>query len=457
MSRGLHRFPRLASWPRRPRLVLLSLLLALVGAVAARAFLFVLRSFTDLALGPVHGAAPLTVAAAGRLTRLPPTEPVFWILPLVTAAGGLLVGILTWRFAPETSGDGTDRVVERFLARHEESRPSMRVPLTKLLTSALTIGTGGAGAREGPISQISAGLADFLSDRLGIEPFERKTLLLVGIAAGLSAMFKSPLGAAFFAVEIPFATLALQIDAFPYALLASAGSYLLMGWWVGFAPLLPAAPVRWDAGELPAVLVIALLSGLLAAVIPTVFYRIRDLSRRLPIHPVLKPALGGLVVGSLGLAVPQILTGGYGEMALGLRGGLGLAVGLALLFAVLKIFANAVTVGSGGSGGTTAEMFFIGIFWGLGLAGLCPLVGLGHVPLVLGALVGMAGVCAGAVRSPFAAFFFTLEISGAFGLLFPICLTAFLAFFVQRLVADRLRYSYLNGAQSRAHPERLLP
>jgi CIC family chloride channel protein len=442
------------------RLVLLSLLLALVGAVAARAFFFLLRTVVAFAVARVPGTEGgwLTVASAQKITHPPAWGPVFWILPLVTALGGLLVGVLTRWLAPEASGDGTDRVLEVF---HEtsraETRASARVPLVKMIASAITIGTGGAAAREGPISQISAGLAAVVSERLGLGEAERRILLLVGMAAGLSAMFKSPLGAAFFAVEVPFATLALQIDVLPYALLAATGSYLLMGWWMGFAPLLPAAAVGWNARELPAVLVIALLSGLLAAFIPSVFYRIRDVSKGLPIPSVLKPALGGLIVGALGLLLPQVLTGGYGEMELGLRGGLGLGVGVAFLLAGGKIVANALTVGSGGSGGTTAEMFFVGIFWGLGLAGLCPLVGLGPVPLALGALVGMASVCAGAVRVPFAALFFTLEISGDFRLLFPLTVAVFLAFFVQSALADRFRYAYLNGAQLRAHPERLLP
>ncbi len=457
--RNVTRTTGLRVWRRGPRLVLLSLVLALVGAVAARAFFFLLRTVTAFAVArvPGAGAGPLTVEAARRLAHAPPWGPVSWILPLVTAAGGLLVGILTRTLAPEAAGDGTDRVVETFHERRETGRATLRVPLVKMVASSLGIGTGGAAAREGPISQISAGLAAVVSERLGLEESERRILLLVGVAAGLSAMFKSPLGAAFFAVEVPFATLALQMDALPYALLAAAGSYLLMGWWMGFAPLLPAGPVAWNVRELPAVLVIALLSGLLAAFIPSVFYRVRDFSRKLRIPAVLKPALGGLAVGALGLVLPQILTGGYGEMELGLRGGLGVGIGVALLLAGGKIVANALTIGSGGSGGTTAEMFFVGIFFGLGLAGLCPLAGLGHVPLVLGALVGMAAVCGSAVRVPLAALFMTLEISGAFHLLFPLLLAVFLAFFVQSAVADRLRYSYLNGAQSRAHPERLLP
>lgn len=447
---------RMQTLPHGLRLGVLSVLLGIFGALAAGVFLVVLRFATELLLGQGAGALPLTAREALRLQAAPPWSPAPWAVVAVCALGGLATGVLTHLLAPETAGDGTDRAVETFLDRGKTGRTSRRLPLVKMLVSAITIGSGGAAGREGPISHIASSLGGIVADVFSLEPAEKRILYLVGIAAGLSAMFRSPLGTAFFAVEIPFATMAFQIDALPYVLLSSAVSYLLFGSVVGFAPLLPAAVPPFAMAALPAVLVLAVASALLASLIPPLFHAIRVFWERVPAPGYVKPALGGLVVGLIGVGLPSILSGGYGEMEVALRGGLGLGAGLVFLIVLGKLVANPVTIGSGGSGGTFAEILFIGIFFGLGLGIVLSRLGLACPP-VLGALVGMAAVASGCMRTPWAALFMTVEISGAYGLLFPLLLAVLVSFFLQSLVTRRFRHPYLNGAQSRAHPERLLP
>lgn len=438
------------------RLALVSVLLGLFGALATGVFLSLLRFVTRLFLGRGAGFLPLTARAARGLPTAPAWVPAPWAVIAICALGGLLTGLVTRYLAPEAAGDGTDRAVARFHDSVDEGRTPRRLPLVKMLASAITIGSGGAGGREGPISHISASLGGIVADVFALERSEKRTLYLVGIAAGLSAMFRSPLGAAFFAVEIPFATMTFQLDALPYALLAAVVSYLLFGSVEGFHPLLPAHVPVVGMSYLPALLSIAVAGALLATVLPPWFHAIRNFWARLPIPPVVKPALGGLVVGLLGVGLPQVLGGGYGEMELALRGGLGLSLALVFLICVGKCLAHPMTVGSGGSAGTFAEVLFIGIFFGLGCALLLERCGL-PCPPVLGALAGMAAVPAGSVRVPWAALFMTIEISGAERLIFPLLLVVLVSFFLQTFLTRRFHHPYLNDAQSRAHPERLLP
>lgn len=446
----------LRTLPREGRLGILSVLLGGVGALASWIMIVALRFATDLFLGRGAGLSLLTVRAATQLRTVPPWAPAPWAVVVVCALGGLATGGLSRLLAPEASGDGTDRAVETFHDRKKSSRTPRRLPFVKMLVSVITIGSGGAGGREGPISHIASSLGGIVAETFSLEDAEKRTLYLVGIAAGLSAMFRSPLGAAFFAVEIPFATMAFQIDVLPYALLSAAVAYLLFGSVMGFAPLLPTALPAADMNTLPAVLLIAVASALLASFIPSLYQGIRAFWDRVPAAGYVKPALGGLVVGLLGVALPAVLGGGYGEMEVALRGGLGLGAGLIFLIVLGKLVANPMTIGSGGSGGMFAEILFIGIFFGLGLGMLASRLGL-TCPPVLGALVGMAAVTSGCERTPWAALFMTVEITGAYDLLFLLLLAVLVSFSLQSFVTRRFRYAFLNSAQLRDHPERLLP
>ncbi len=158
-----------------------------------------------------------------------------WLIPLATTLGGLVSGVLVYWLAPEAEGHGTDTAVKAF--HFTGGRLRYRIPLLKMIASAITIGSCGAAGREGPIALISAGVGSAHADLGRRTEEERRVLVLVGMAAGLSAIFRSPLGAAVFAIEVLYRDMEFEVRALLYALLAAVAAYTVNGPFVGWEPL----------------------------------------------------------------------------------------------------------------------------------------------------------------------------------------------------------------------------
>ena len=198
------------------------------------------------------------------------------------------------------------------------------------------------------------------------------------MAAGLSAIFRSPIGAAFFAIEVLYGSMEFEAGALLYTMLASVIAYAVNGLFVGWRPLFlfPPLPGKLYPLDYAWYGALGLACGLIATLLPVVFYRLRDAFHTLPLPPALNPAIGGLGVGLLALKFPQILGGGYGWIQEAINGQLALNLLLILLF--LKIIAFSLTVSSGGSGGVFAPTLFVGAMVG-GLPFLPPTPATGHV------------------------------------------------------------------------------
>ncbi|EQD70508.1 Chloride channel, voltage gated, partial [mine drainage metagenome] len=378
-----------------------------------------------------------------------------WI-PLVTTLGGLVAGCLSQLIAPETEGDGSDNAIETF--HHRGGHMRYRVPFVKTLVSVITIGSGGSAGREGPTSQIASGLGAMIGGIFKLPESERRYLVLIGMAGGLAAIFRSPLGGAFFAVEILFSTMAFQADALPYTLLSASVAYALTGWFVGFGPLLPLPRGTGFGGfsELGWFVVLGILAGLFGVILPTIYYRIRGVFDALRLPMVVKPALGGLLVGLIGLVAPPLLSGGYGYMELALRGGLGMAAGILLLLSFGKLIATSFTIGSGGSGGVFAPMLFVGVFLGAALAALLKALGVPGISPTALALAGMAAVFAGVARVPLAALFMVIGMTQGHALIVPVTLAVIVSFWVQSNLSAKFRDQILYRSQ-RHDPTQLSP
>lgn len=429
------------SWETTPRLILLSILLGLIGGFGALIFLWMLHIVAQWLLTPLSGYRFLTVHEAAQ--GVIPPQHWFWLLPLATGLGGLLAGLLVYSFAPEAEGHGTDAAVRAF---HLGQRIRGRIPLVKSVASALTIGSGGSAGREGPTAQIAAGLGSVIGGLLELPEEEQRILILAGMAAGLSGIFKSPLGTAIFAVEILYSSMAFESGALVYTILSAGTAYALVGIFDGWTPLFILPPTaQFQAINLPWYAVLGLLAGLLGAIYPGIFYGVRDAFRRLRLPPHLKPALGGLAVGLGGILLPQLLGGGYGWMELALEGRI--AIGLALLLALGKIVALSLTIGSGGSGGVFAPSLYIGAMLGAGMAGLLHLI----LPVAPNptafAVVGMAALFAGAARVPIANLIMVTEMTGGYQLILPTMLAVAIAFIIQERLTRHARYPTLYEAQ----------
>ena len=408
------------------RLLLLSFLIGIVAGLGALAFNWLLDLSHGIFLTGLADYHPPGLASEGGNP-----EPRFGphtrlLIPLVTTLGGLLAGLLVFTFAPEAEGHGTDAVIRAY---HEEGgRIRARVPIVKTLASAITLGSGGSGGREGPIAQIGAGLAAVTSYLLRLSDAERRTLVMAGAAGGIGAVFHAPLGGALFAAEVLYSKLDTENDVLVPAIISAVTAYSVAGYVTGFGSLFK---LQTDAYNQPEVLPLYLLLGVISAggawLFVNLFYRTQAWFKELKIPAYYKPALGGFLTGVIGAFLPQVLSGGYGWMQLAFDNRLPFLV--LLLMALGKMVSTSLTIGSGGSGGVFGPSVFtgaaLGAAYGQAVAYLLP--GLGVNPVDF-ALVGMASFFAGAAKTPLSSIVMVTEMTGGYGLLVPLMLSSFTSF-----------------------------
>ena len=203
-----------------------AVLVGVVAGLGAVLFYLATRIVSYYALGELAAYHP-TPRPAGEpdVTWLPeqarPLVP--WLLLVIPAVGGLISGWLVFTFAPEAEGHGTDAVIDAY--HHKDGYIRPRVPLVKIVSSAITIGTGGSGGREGPIAQIGAGFGSFLADALRMRPAERRVLTAAGMGAGIAAIFRAPLAGALFAAEVLYWSPEFEAEVIIPAGIASVVSY----------------------------------------------------------------------------------------------------------------------------------------------------------------------------------------------------------------------------------------
>ena len=228
-----------------------------------------------------------------------------WAIPLITFGGALASAWLVAKFAPEAEGHGTDSAIE---AVHTDPRAiRMRAVLVKMVSSALTIGSGGSAGREGPTAQISAGFGSFLTRRLDLSDEDGRVAVSLGIGSGIGAIFGAPLGGAVLAASIVYR------EDFDYrslipGFITSGTAYAIYGAILGFEPLFGfvAADYVFDPADLLWFLLIGIVAAAIGYLYARTFYATVALTHRLPGGSVLKPAVGGLLVGLLALVIPQI-------------------------------------------------------------------------------------------------------------------------------------------------------
>lgn len=423
----------------KPRLLFDSVVLGIVGGLGAQVFLWMLRVSQSFFLVRLAGYLPPGLPEEGGALRETIGPHGLWLIPIATTIGGLISGALVYGLAPETEGHGTDTVVKALHWTGGKLRA--RVAPVKMIASAITIGSGGSAGREGPTALIAAGFGSIYASLLKRPERERRLLVLMGMAAGLSAIFRSPIGTAIFAVEVLYGGMDFESEALIYCMLAAIVAYAVNGQFVGWQPLF-----RVPTDLSPARLVdyawyvaLGVASGIVASIVPEVFYRMRDAFAALRIPHWIKPAIGGLGVGLLALWLPQILGGGYGWIQEAIDGQL--ALGLLLVLVVAKMVALSLTVSSGGSGGVFAPSLFVGAMLGGVFAAIFHHSAAGMV------IVGMAAVFAGAARVPIATLLMVAEMTGGYQLLVPAGLAVMLSFVIQMKLSSYFKYGSLYEAQ----------
>jgi CIC family chloride channel protein len=431
------------------RMVFHAALVGLSAGAVGVMFFAALEYIQRFLLEDLAGYVPLRASgetfAAGRHPA--PFRP--WLLVVLPMLGGLGCGLIT-RLAPEAQGGGGDAMIDAFHRQGGIIR--RRVIWVKALASFSTLGTGGAGGREGPTMQIGGALGSAMARLLRVSARERRILLVAGVAAGISAVFRTPLGAALLAVEVLYRD-GYESDALIPSLLASVVSYSVVISVFGETTLF-AHPSRFPfvPAHLPLFALLALCLALLAWAFVGALRLVRRLARSLPGPTWLRPAIGGLALGLLctplivfvGHRIGQpgqgigLLGGGYGAVQMAitatpwLPGGWS-GVELLALLAVTKLLAAALTIGSGGSAGDFAPSFAIGGLFGGAFGRAAELI-LNDPRIEPGAfaLVGMGVFYGGMAHVPLAALFLVCELAGNYDLLVPLMFGMGVAFVALR-------------------------
>ncbi len=350
-----------------------------------------------------------------------------WMMLWIPAAGGLLSGFLVFTFAPEAEGHGTDAMIDSFHRKKGIVRKV--VPVIKTIASAITIGSGGSAGKEGPIAQIGSGFASILASALKLSDAERRILLLAGAAGGIGAIFKAPLGAALFAAEVLYSKADFEFEAIIPCILSSIVGFMVFTLHDGTETIfrIPAFTPATPA-QLPFYAILGLLAAIMGYLYIKVFYGMRDrVFRPLNIPKMVKPALGGLMLGILAFFLPEVLGGGYKWIQSAIDGQL--AVGLMAALVLGKIVSTSFTISSGGSGGVFAPSLFIGSMLGGSYGTLCGRV-FPHIVTEPAAfvLVGMGGFFAGVAKTPIAALIMVAEMTGGYSLILPMMVVSALSY-----------------------------
>jgi CIC family chloride channel protein len=422
---------RAAAWlrARRGGLFVLALVIGAGAGLGAVAFRYLISGFTWLATG--HGE----FGQQGHVgsSHLPWLGLGFFVV--IPVIGGLVYGPLIYRFAREARGHGVPEVMIAVAGNGGRIRP--QVSVVKAVASALCIGAGGSVGREGPIVQIGSALASSLGQWVKMPETRLRILVACGAAGGISATFNAPITGVFFGVEIILRE--FSIDALFTVMLSAMIADVTAEPFLGTKPFLsgfPAGITLHHPRNYLLVALLAVLAALMGLAFKTVLYKTEDLCDRVwGRRPEwARPAAGGLVLGLLLLAVPQLYGVGYPVMYKATASGY--ALWFVLLLSFGKIAATSLSIGIGGSGGVFAPSLFIGVTSGMAFGDIVHnLFGPAAGQPALYAVVAMGAVFTAAARAPLTSLASVVEMTGDFSLTLPVMLAVAIASTISRALS----------------------
>jgi chloride channel protein, CIC family len=394
-------------------LLLAAILVGVLSGLGAVAFIYALGAVYELFFG--------VVAAA------------FWFLGpsaiiILPALGGLVVGPLIARFAPEARGHGVPEVMTAVATRGGVIKG--RVAVVKIIASAITIGSGGSAGQEGPMVQIGAAAASAAGQRLRVSPRHMRTFIACGAAGGLAAVFNAPIGGAIFALEVITGELT---PAFGAVILASVSATVVSRSFFGNFPsfVVPGYDIV-SSWEFLFYGVLGVIAGFVSVAFIRTLYGLEERFERWQFPDRLKPVVGGLLVGLIGRFLPQALGTGMPTIEAALWGHLG--IGLLVALVAVKILATSLTLGSGGSGGVFGPSLYVGAMLGgaFGWAAewLFPGLTAGSGAY---AMVGMGALVGGTMLAPLTAIILLFEMTDDYRIILPVMEATVLAMVVTRM------------------------
>jgi H+/Cl- antiporter ClcA/CBS domain-containing protein len=385
---------RLADFTRDKRILLLSLMAVVIGvisAIVAKALVWLIAVFTNL-----------TFYQRFSSDFISPTNHHLGVLVIFApVAGGLIIGLLARFGSEKIRGHGIPEALEAIL--FGRSRMDVKVAVLKPLSSAISIGSGGPFGAEGPIIMTGGAIGSLFAQLFHLSAAERKTLLVAGAAGGMSAIFNAPVAAVLLAVELLL--FEWRPRSFIPVAIASAVAAVVRVPLLGAGAIFPVtthAPL--GAEGLMIAFAVGIAAGLASGALTALVYLCEDLFSKLPIHWMWWPAIGGLFVGIGGWLDPRVLGVGYDTIHALLRGELAGAVVIGLLIGKAVVWS--ISLGSGTSGGVLAPLLIIG-----GALGAIEgqFIHLGDPGLW--AMISMAAMMGGTMRSPLTSMIFTLELT----------------------------------------------
>ncbi|MEQ8897889.1 MAG: chloride channel protein [Roseovarius sp.] len=338
--------------------------------------------------------------------------PWYWVMA-VPILGGLVVGVILHRFTPDGRVRSVSDVIEG--AALQEGRVEGRIGLASAAASIITLGTGGSSGREGPVVHLAGVISSWVSNRINADGVTGRDLLGCAVAAAVSASFNAPIAGALFALEVVLRHFALHAFA-PIVIASVAGTVinrLEFGDVTEFT--LPVASALEFYVELPAFLILGLVCGLVATALMHAILFAEDMANfvqmRTRMPRWLRPAVSGALLGLLAIWFPHIIGVGYETTSLALTGQLVLHE--AMVFAVLKVVAVAITLGGRMGGGVFSPSLMVGALTGLSFG----LIATGLFPEVSGsstlyALAGMGAVAAAVLGAPISTTLIVFELTG---------------------------------------------
>jgi H+/Cl- antiporter ClcA/CBS domain-containing protein len=398
MSMDLHKRDFAAN-ARLPGIFALAAGIGFVSTIAAFVLLNLIRLFTNL----------FFFGTLSFVDRSPATNTLgLWVIG-VPVIGGLIVGMMARFGSEKIRGHGIPEAIEAIL--FGKSKMSPKVAILKPLSSGIVIGSGGPFGAEGPIIMTGGALGSLIAQCVKVTSAERKTLLVAGAAAGMTAVFGTPVAAVLLAVEL------LLFEWRPRSFLPVAVACAVAGFaraiFFGTGPLFPLQTAAPDGWSLLSCAIAGVLSGALASGLSAALYKVEDLFGKLPIHWMWWPALGGIVVGIGGWLEPRALGVGYDVIGDLLHQNI--AVQVALLLLTVKAVMWVIALGSGTSGGVLAPLLMLGAGLGTVLAHWLP----GSEP-ALWPLVCMAAVLGATLGAPLTAIVFAFGLTHDANALLPL-------------------------------------
>ena len=360
----------------------------------------------------------------------------WWQRLLYPTSGGLIVGIIVSKFAPEVKGSGIPEVIKSISLHGGIIR--FRVLITKAIAAAVTIGSGGSVGREGPIVHIGSAIGSTIGQLIGVSSKNLRTLVACGAASAISATFNAPFAGAMFALEVIMGkmTVVSMPPVIISSVIASVNSRHYLDNFSEF--YIPDCYIIYPV-EFIFFAILGVLSSIVAIVFITCFLKVSVFFDKINIPLWIKPAIGGLIVGIIGLYVPNIIGVGYHTINDSLWNKLDLNLLIIVIFA--KLLATTFSLGSGASGGVFAPSLFmgatLGAAWGKMMLYFFPDT---ITTTSTYALIGMGSVVSAVTHAPISAILIIFELTNSFDIITPLMLSCIISLIITNRMIKKSIY-----------------